>query len=72
MNGEGSDLTGKQNLLESPEGGLTQHLDSNISAHFSLKVNNQIKYFNKQDFGNFGRKYVPINVYHSLYSRRCG
>jgi len=39
VNAEGQDLPPtKQNLLESPEGGLTQTLDSNLSAHFSLKV----------------------------------
>jgi len=36
---EGQDLpVAKTSILESPEGGLTQTLDSNLSAHFSLKV----------------------------------
>jgi len=39
VNSEGQDLPNtKINLLESPEGGLTQQLDTNLSAHFSLKV----------------------------------
>lgn len=40
VNAEGHELPlGKQNLLEAPEGGLRQQLDTNFSAHFSLKVN---------------------------------
>jgi len=36
---EGQELpVTKSNILESPEGGLVQSLDSNLSAHFSLKV----------------------------------
>jgi len=39
VNGEGQELSSvKPNLLESPDGGLSQHLDSNLSAHFSLKI----------------------------------
>jgi len=39
VNSEGGELpNNKANILEAPEGGLTQHLDSNMSAHFSLKI----------------------------------
>lgn len=39
VNADGQELPNtKLTLLESPEGGLMQQLDSNLSAHFSLKV----------------------------------
>lgn len=41
---EGQELpTSKASILESPEGGLVQPFDSNLSAHFSLKVSSKGK-----------------------------